>query len=295
MKRRALLLGARDALAALAVAALAPACKRTSVAGAGRRVVSLSPSTTETVFALGGGAELVARSRNCDFPAEAARLPAVGGYADPNVEAIVALAPTLVVGARGPAGPALEASLRGKGIETFFPETESLAQIQSMIADLGARLERRAEADELVASVRRRVADVEQAIAGLPRPRALLLFDVSPIVAAGPGGFPDELLRLAGGDNLVVRGGAYPTLGLETVLGLDPDVIVDGIGEAGAHGASRIAALAEQAGWRQLRALREGAVRAVSSTALRPGPRIGEGLLEMARALHGTRLREAPR
>ena len=123
----------------------------------------------------------------------------------------------------------------------------------------------------------------------------MLLFDVSPIVAAGPGGFPDELLRLAGGDNVVVRGGAYPTLGLETVLGLDPDVIVDGVGDDSAHGQSRIAGLAEQPGWRQLRALREGAVRAVSSTALRPGPRIGDGLFEMARALHGAKLREAPR
>ncbi|MEJ7733560.1 MAG: helical backbone metal receptor, partial [Polyangiaceae bacterium] len=107
------------------------ACKRAAVSGGGRRVVSLSPSTTETVFALGAGAELVARSRQCDFPPEAARLPAVGGYADPNVEAIIALAPTLVVGARGPAGPVLEAALRGKGIATFFPETESLAQIQA--------------------------------------------------------------------------------------------------------------------------------------------------------------------
>jgi iron complex transport system substrate-binding protein len=258
-------------------------------------VVSLSPSTTETVFGLGAGAELVARSRYCDYPPEATRLPAVGGYADPNVEAIVALAPTLVVGARGPAGPALEAALRDKGVATFFPETESLEQIQGMITELGARLERRADAERMVSAVRERVAQVGGAIAGLPRPRVLLLFDVSPIVAAGPGGFPDELLRVAGGENLVVRGGAYPTLGLETVLGLDPDVIVDGIGDDSAHGRSRVADMATQPGWRQLRALRDGAVRVVSSTTLRPGPRIGDGVFEMARAVHGPRLREAPR
>src|SRR5262245_30159616 len=122
MKRRA-------ALVVLA-AALLGSCGRSSsdqrIGAEPRplRVVSLAPSTTEALFAIGAGADVVGRSRYCDYPPEAASLPAVGGYADPSIEAIVALRPTLVVGARGPAGPALEEALQARAIDTFFPETE---------------------------------------------------------------------------------------------------------------------------------------------------------------------------
>src|SRR5438309_5001124 len=85
------------------------------------RIVSLSPSTTETLFALGAGERLVGRSRFCDYPPEVRRIPSVGGYVDASLEAILALAPDLVVGARGPAGPSLANKLGSMGIATFFP------------------------------------------------------------------------------------------------------------------------------------------------------------------------------
>ena len=99
----------------------------------------------------------------------------------------------------------------------------------------------------------------------------MFLFDVSPIYAAGPGGFPDELLREAGAINLVDKGGAYPTLDLERLLALDPEVILDGAsdGSEGA-GASRIAALRGAPGWKDLRAVREGRVRQVDAATLGP-------------------------
>src|SRR5678815_2093660 len=98
------LVSRRAALAGLAALAACRTAKPTEEAKA-LRVVSISPSTTEAVFAIGAGSLLVGRSRYCDFPPEVERLPVVGGYADPSVESIVALAPNLVVGARGPAGP----------------------------------------------------------------------------------------------------------------------------------------------------------------------------------------------
>jgi iron complex transport system substrate-binding protein len=252
------------------------------------RVVSLSPSTTEAVFALGAGALLVGRSRFCDYPPEALALPAVGGFADPSVEAIVALQPTLVVGARGPAGPGLERTLRERGIDTFFPETESLAQIDGMLAELGARLGHGADAERVRGDVRTRVEAVKQRVAGLPPVRAVMLFDVSPVFAAGPGGFPDELLRLAGGINVVTEGGAYPNLGLERLVALAPDVILDGAADMRGGGATGVAALREAPGWRELPAVRAGHIRPFdTSAALRPGPRIGDGLVAVARALHG--------
>ena len=281
--------GRRAALAAmLALAAgVLPACSRAGRAKGPPRVVSLSPSTTEAVFAIGAGALLVGRSSYCDYPPEAKALPIVGGFADPSVEKIVALRPTLVVGARGPAGPPLAAALEKHGIPTYFPETESIAQIEAMLTGLAERLGRDAKA--AIATIEAARQRVSAAIAGRPKVRAVFLFDVGPVVAAGPGSFPDELIRQAGGVNLVTAGGQYPMLDLERVLALDPDVILDGAAEMGApEGTSRLAALRDAPGWKRLRAMREGRVRPVSaSTALRPGPRIGAGLIAVARALHG--------
>ncbi|WP_433931318.1 ABC transporter substrate-binding protein [Sorangium cellulosum] len=283
----------RAALAALAAVALAACGRRAPAAAGGARVVSLSPSTTEAVCAIGAGAALVGRSRHCDHPPEVLRLPSVGGYADPSIEAIVALSPTLVAGARGPAGPALEEALRGQGIATFFPETESLAQIEDMLAELGRRLDAAPGAEQAIGRIRARRAAVEQAVKGAPRVRVALLFDTSPIFAAGPGSFADELIRLAGGENAIARGGPYPSISVEHLLALDPDVLLDGTaGDAETHeGSSRLAQLREAPGWRSLRAVREGRLRPLhTDVALRPGPRIGDGLAAVARALHGDAL-----
>jgi len=256
------------------------------------RVVSISPSTTETMFTLETGSLVVGRSRYCDYPAQAQALPAVGGFADPSVEAIVTLRPTLVTGDRGPAGPALAEALGAHGISTYFPSSESVADISAMILGLGARVGRDAEARALVDRIEQAVAAIAHRAAAGPRVSAVLVFDASPIVVAGPGGFPDELLRLAGGSNVIDRGGAYPTVGIEHLLARDPDVVLDAT-EAGAMivapdagpGAS---GLLGRPGWRELRAVRAGRVRVLqSSAALRPGPRIAEGLAEIMSALHG--------
>jgi iron complex transport system substrate-binding protein len=278
--------------AALAWLLAAAACGRGERAATGPRVVSLSPSTTEAVFAIGAGALLAGRSSYCDFPPEARALPIVGGFADPSVEKIIALRPTLVVGARGPAGPALAQALARHGIASAFPETESIAQIEDMLADLGRRLGHEAGAVAAVAVIEARRRRVAAAVAGRPRVRAVFLFDAAPIVAAGPGSFPDELIREAGGVNLITTGGAYPTVDLEKLLALDPDVLLDGAADMNAPaGTSRLAALRDAPGWKTLRALREGRVHPVPAGAtLRPGPRIGEGLVAVARALHGDAL-----
>jgi iron complex transport system substrate-binding protein len=258
------------------------ACKQRALAAGPARVVSISPSTTEAVFAIGAGALLVGRSRYCDYPEAAKALPVVGGFSDPNVEAILALRPTLVVGAHGPAGPSLEQTLNAHGVATFFPETESLAQISSMIEALGARLGHEGEARACIHHIEAMRAEVASRAVKRPRIRAALLFDVAPPMAAGPGSFPDELLRVAGADNVVKEGGAYPTVPIEHLLALAPAVILDGASDGAA---SRVLAQKDAPGFRELAAMKGGHVRVVASEAMRPGPRIGEGLDQVERAL----------
>ena len=234
------------------------------------------------MFAIGAGSELVGRSRYCDYPPAALPLPQVGGYVDPNLEAILALRPDLVVGARGPAGPKLADTLGAHGVATFFPETESLAQIDEMLRALGARTGHAADAERVVGALDAREASVTSAVAALPKVRTLLVFGIEPIVAAGPGGFPDDLITRAGGVNVVDTGTPYPTLGVERVMALDPDVVLDA---AAAHGSEQITP--DSPGWREVGAVKRGRVVTLADEAvLRPGPRIADGLAAIARALH---------
>lgn len=275
-------------LAALLLASLA-ACRRSAPpaggdAGNEPRVVSISPSTTEALFAIGAGKQVVGRSRYCDYPPEALALPQVGGYVDPSYEAILALRPTLVTGARGPSGAALTDKLDARGVGTFFPRTETFAEIDAMLLGLGERTGHGAEAHARVAAIDAQISGIEKALAGKPRTRVLVVFGLEPISVAGPGGFADEMIRRAGGANVVTEGGAYPMLGVERVITLDPDLVVNAA-MAEAPGKDRINQ--DTPGWSKVRAVGAGhVVRLTEETVLRPGPRIGDGLATLARALH---------
>jgi iron complex transport system substrate-binding protein len=249
-----------------------------------QRIVSLSPSTTEALFAIGAGKSLVGRSRYCDDPKEVLALPQVGGYVDPNVEAILSLTPDLVIGARGPSGSQIETTLASHGIATYFPETESLSAIDTMILGLGDRTLHANQAKIAVVREHANLATIDRALAGKRPVRALLVFGLDPLVVAGPSSFANEMLTRAGGTNVVTEGPAYPMLELERVLILDPDLILNAA-MAEAHGAERIVATAP--GWRDVRAVKEGHVAAITDEhVLRPGPHVDEGIRTIARALH---------
>jgi len=249
-----------------------------------QRVVSITPNTTEAIFALGVGNLLVGRSRYCDYPPEVKALPSVGGYVDPSLEAILALRPTLVTGARGPMGRTLVDKLEARGTQCYFPPTESVDEIAAMIQGLAQRLNVQAKGTSVVDSIRAHLRAIEQAWKGQPQPRTLLIFGQSPIVVAGPGGFPAEMLRLAGCQNVVTSGTNYPTLGFETILGLDPDLIIDATMAGGRNNAPIDK---DRPGWNGVRAVKEGRVKRVDDDrALRPGPRVAEGVALFARLAH---------
>ncbi len=239
--------------------------------------MSTSPSTTEIVFALGAGELLVGRSEFCDEPPEAQRVETIGGFANPSVERIVSLTPTLVTGERGPAGVELVSRLESLGIAAYFPAIDRVADIERAIGELGQKLQREARGQEIAAQIRADIEAIELRTRARDRPKVVLLFDFKPLIAAGPQSFPDDLLRLAGGTNAVTSGAKYPTLGAEGLLALDPDVILDG--SAGAYTDLPSALLRATPGLSELRAVRGGRVfRLEGTAALRPGPRIVRGL-----------------
>jgi iron complex transport system substrate-binding protein len=272
---------------ALAASNCHRASRRASDHDAPQRVVSLSPSTTEILFAVGVGKLVVGRSRFCDYPPEAAVIPVVGGFVDANLEEIVRLSPDLVVGARGPAGAALVEKLESLGIATLFPPAQSIAQIESAISEIATRVGAAERGTAVVASMRVRKKAIAAALAAEPRVRTLLVFGVTPVVVAGPESFPSEMLELAQGVNVVRGGGAYPAINAETLIELDPDVVINAAvaGAAGEAGAID----RDAPGWRELRAVREGHVAPLTDeAALRPGPRTADGIAAIARILHPT-------
>jgi iron complex transport system substrate-binding protein len=271
---------------ALVFTPLAAACRKSTPIAKDEkatRIVSISPSTTEAVDAIGARSLLVGRSRYCDYPPEIQSLPEIGGYIDPNIEAILALRPDLVVGARGPSGSTITETLAAHGIATYFPKTESFAEIDAMIAGIGERCGRAKEAADVVATMHADEEKLAASLEGKPKPRVLFVFGVTPIVVAGPGSFADEMVSRAHATNAVTEGSGYPTLGIERVLAIDPDVIVEAAwGESGSQAIAK-----DAAGWGRLRAVREGRVDHIADESiLRPGPRVVRGVEKLARAIH---------
>jgi iron complex transport system substrate-binding protein len=276
----------RGLLLAIAIGAVA-ACSRGEAAARravdANRIVSLAPSMTEALFAIGAGDRVVGRSRFCDYPPEAMRVRIVGGV-EPDLEAILDLHPDLVVGIAGLTSDRLMGKLGTRGIQSWLPEAASLGAIDELLIQLGERVGHEQDARRLVVSLQAREKVIELAVSGQPRPRVLMVIAIAPVVVAGPRTFADELIHAAGGQNAVVDGTAWPIIGFERIVGLDPDVVLDAT-HVGGDMASRITA--DSPGWRGLRAVREGRVVAVrDERVIRPGPRVAEGLAVLARALH---------
>ncbi len=277
----ALVLGA-GALAARAAVWTDALGRRVEAPDRPGRIVSLVPSVTEILFAVGAGDRLAGVTRFCTYPPAARRLPKVGGYADPSLEAIVALSPDLVFGAADSTPPALIRRLEALGIPVYVVYPRSLRDTVETIRTVGyvAGVPEggRAVADALQNAVER----VRSAVQGLPRPGVLLCIMVRPLVVASPGTLGHDLLEAAGGRNVVPPGTArYPTWGAESLLAADPEVII-----VSPHPGEPVPErFFEQ--WPELRAVTSGRVVRVESDWLhRPGPRLAKGLWALARALH---------
>jgi iron complex transport system substrate-binding protein len=249
------------------------------------RVVSLAPSLTEILFALGAGDLIMGVTDFCDYPPEAAAKPKVGTVLAPNPEAILALQPDLVLATTEGNRQETVLLLDRVGLPTFVVRPEGLEGIYASIRAVGRLLGRPARANALVEVMRSRVSWVVQQVRGRPRVRVLYVLWPDPLITAGRGSVIDALIGAAGGENVAGRIALrYPRLGLEEALRVDPEVILlAGMGSR----PLRPEAVAGWEGWRVLGAVRAGRVRGLDGDLLhRPGPRIVEGLEAIARALH---------
>ena len=245
-----------------------------------KRIVSLNPTTTEILFALGAGQRLVGRTRWDLWPDSAKAVPDLGDGIRPNVEAIMAARPDLVVLYASNDNRTAAQALRRAGIQTLAVRVDLIADFRRVVVMLGRAIGDTARARVVVDTVTASLERARTATRGNLRPTAFWLMWETPLLTIGGGSYLSELLEIAGARNVYDSlPQPSPQVAFEDVVRRDPDVIL--VSPEGAE------AITTRPTWRAMRAVRAGRVLIVDTALVfRPSVRLGEAALSLARQLH---------
>lgn len=254
------------------------------------RIVSIAPSNTEILFAVGAGGQLVGRDSFSDFPEAALALPDIGGgWGELDLETLLSLEPDLVLSADIIA-PEQNQALEDLGLTVFvLPNPLELADLYAILGTAGALTGHKDEAAALVESLQARVQVVTETVAGAEsRPLVFYQLDSTDPNApwtSGPGTFIDTLITLAGGRNVgAALEDAWAQISSEVLIAENPDIILMGDAAWSGLTADDVAA---RPGWDAIAAVQNGQVYAFDDNLVsRPGPRLVDGLEALARLLH---------
>jgi len=244
-----------------------------------KRIISLSPGTTEMLFALGLGKSVVGDTTYCDYPPAAKAIAKVGDV-NTSDEKVLALHPDLIV-ADGVANARAVARLTRLHLPVLAVTPTSLSGVEDSLRQIGARTGTEARAKVVVGQMEHKLRLAAQIAAadGRPRPRVFVVVQTAPLWTAGRGTFIDDLVTRAGGINVGGKISGYGTFSKEHLVIHPPDVI---LGDTGTRAAFQADPLL-----RRLPAVRAGRIFAVNpDLTSRPGPRLADGLVLVARAIH---------
>ena len=255
-----------------------------SLPGPPRRIVSLVPSVTEVLYAIGAQGTLVGVTDFCDYPPEARRKPHVGDMLSPNLETLVTLKPDLVVATRSGNREETFDQLKRLGIPVYLVDPVTVDDVLRLVSDLGDLTGHRDRAVLVDRDLERRIAAVRDRVKGRPQPRVLYVLWPEPLIVPGRGALVSELIALAGGASVTAdQGQGYPRMSLEAAVGRAPEVIV-----LARHGSRTGSAGREQ--WLRLEsmpAIRSGRLYMADGDLMhRYGPRLVVGLEKLARMIH---------
>ena len=271
----------------VALVAIGAGCDRARLtapaAGGKQRIVSLAPSVTETLFALGAGADVVGVSQYCDYPEAVRKLPRVGSFITPNIEAIAALRPTLVIGLATASDLREIHALKAMGIATLMVDDGSLATIEQSIVTIGDQIGRAAEARGLAGALGDHLNAVAVRMRLEPERSVLMVVGHQPMVAVGQPNFLNELLALAHAHNIAADANqGWPRLSVEYIIATRPEVILDG--QMGSDPSTPSLFWSK---YPSIPAVKNHRVFGYAEDpTLHPGPRIGVTLDQMARLVH---------
>jgi iron complex transport system substrate-binding protein len=246
------------------------------------RVVSLAPSSTEILFAVGAGPLVVGVDKYSDFPPEVKSREIVGANIDPSLERIVALKPDLVFVAASANTTATPDSLKRLGLKVFVSEAYSLADVYLDIQKIGEAVDHKKEAAQVVQSMHARISAVSARVKDRPITKAMVVVWSEPLVVAGGKSHVAELVRAAGGVNLADDSPQpFPTYSLERLVERAPEAII-----VGSH-ADVTPPLTALENLKSVPAVRDKRIVLVDGDLLfRPGPRLPDGVEALGKALH---------
>lgn len=245
-----------------------------------RRIVSLNPAATELLFAIGADDRLVGRSSWDEFPAEASRVPKLGDGIRPNVEAVLAVRPTLVILYATPDNRAAADAFRRAGVRVMALRVDHIAEFMALTSQLGVATGRTDRAAAVRDSVARTLERVRALVASQPRRTVVWPAWLSPVMVIGGGSYLDELIEIAGARNVFHDDPSpSPAVSIEEIARRDPEFVVASAGS--------LAKLRADAGWKSVAAVRAGRFL-VDDPALsgRPSVTLGMAATALARALH---------
>lgn len=259
--------------------------RKVSLEGKPQRIVSVAPNVTEILFSLGLGTRVVGVSTYCQFPPEAQKKEKIGGYINPSLEKIIALRPDLVIGAAEGDLKNFVDRLAGLGISVYIINPENVSGVIRSIENIGAVTFTVRGAQQMARTMRVEIETLRKRIQGRPHPRVLHVLSLDPLISAGKGTFVDDLIRLAGGQNIAEKATArYPRFSMEEIIRQDPQIIIL------SSMRSQDPMAAERKWWHRwenISAVRLGRIYVLDADLIhRPSPRIVQGLEKMARVIH---------
>src|SRR5450759_4452118 len=246
------------------------------------RIVSLAPANTEIAYAIGAGDKMVAGTSYDDYPAAAKSLPKIGDFANPNVEKIASFEPDLVLAAGG-----IQAGLRSKleklGMQVYVVDPKTYDGVMTDLTNLGQLTGSTEQAQQVADTMQKAKDDVQAQVASASRPTTFLEIYSKPLMTAGADTFIDDMIGIAGGDNIgATAGSGFPNFSTEVLFKHDPAVY---IADSGAM--SKPGDITKRSGFADLTAVKDGHVYVIDDNLIaRPGPRLAQGLQELVKMIH---------
>jgi iron complex transport system substrate-binding protein len=250
-----------------------------------RRIVSLAPSITESIYALGIQDLLVGDTDYCDYPEAAKRIHKVGGATNPSLEEIASLRPDLVLVVKSLNRLETVQQLDRLGIATYATDPHTLQEIRSSLRRLAGVLGYSEAGKSLDSDLLRRETGLQERLQNAQPVRALFVVWIDPLISVGKHTFIADALTHAGAVSVVDSFQDWPQISLEEVVRLQPDYLVFADNHS-AKAAADVDALGKRPGWDLLEAVKHKKFAVISDAVNRPAPRIFDAVEELARQLH---------
>ena len=250
-----------------------------------KRIISLAPSITEILFALGLNEEIAAVTKFCDYPEAALSKPKIGGFVNPDIEKIVSLKPDLIIGIRDGNRMDTVDRLNDFGFPVYLIDPKGFDGVMRTIKNIGNVVGREMESRRMIKDMVDKRENIVILTRSLSKPKVFFQVGDAPLITVGKGTLADDLIRLAGGRSISENEAAsYPSYGIETILAKAPEIIIMSSMESRKDHMNLVK---RWQNWKSIPAVKMNAIHVIDSSLVdRPTPRVVEGLEALAKMIH---------